>query len=243
MNSDTQDSASILIADDEESFRESTSRLLQREGYRCDCAEDAEEAIKSLEKSHFDVLIADIRMPHNQDMRLVQKAHDLDREMAVIVATGYPSTDTAIRSVEMPVTAYLTKPLDFDELLQHVQAALKLSVRRRTLSGVVERLTTCLADLETMQSQPPHSIQANEKIQVGTIRTLAACLSELLTVSAKAAPRQSSNNLCALLDCPQQPVHRKAILHAIEVLKETKDTFKSRQLAALRNKLERLIYL
>ena len=59
MNSDVRESASILIADDEESFREATSRLLKREGFRCQSAEDAESAIESLQDSRFDVLIAD----------------------------------------------------------------------------------------------------------------------------------------------------------------------------------------
>ena len=98
-------SATILIADDEESFRESTCRLLRREGFECYCAEDAEQAIERLQDRRFDVLIADIRMPHNQDLRLVRKAQELDQEMAVIVATGYPSTETAIQAVELPVAA------------------------------------------------------------------------------------------------------------------------------------------
>ena len=45
--------------------------------------------------------------------------------------------------------------------------------------------------------------------------------------------------LCELLDCPEQPTHRRAIVHTIEVLKKTKDTFKSKVLANLREELER----
>ena len=238
-----QESASILIADDEQSFRESTSRLLQREGFACHGAEDAEAAIECLQDHRFDVLIADIRMPHNQDMRLVRLASQLDQDMAVIVATGYPTTQTAISSVELPVAAYMTKPLDFDELLGHIQAALKSSQRQRTLAAVIERLKTCLADLETMRSKPRYSIEETGKIPVGTVHTLAACLSELLDVSAEAAPDRTPHCLCELLDCPQQPVHRHAILKAIEVLKETKSTFKSKPLARLRGELEHLMGL
>ena len=67
---------SVLIADDEETFRESTCRLLRREGFDCDCAGDADAAIESLRHSHYDVLVSDIRMPCNPDLRLVTEARD-----------------------------------------------------------------------------------------------------------------------------------------------------------------------
>ena len=235
------ESASILIADDEESFRESTGRLLQREGFQCRGVQDADEAIASLQHRRFDLLIADIRMPHNDDFRLVRKSRDLDREMAVIVATGYPSTDTAIRSVELPVAAYMTKPLDFDELLGHVRSILKSSRRRRAIAAVAERLETCLADLEALTGQAGYSHGETAEVPAATIRTLAACLSELLSLSAGPAPERRWQNLCELLDCPHRAVHRQAIVEAITVLKKTKDTFKSKPLAVLREKLERVV--
>jgi len=78
-------------------------------------------------------------------------------------------------------------------------------------------------------------------MSIGTIRTLASCLSELLTLFARLGPASKSANLCDLLDCPQRPVHREAIVNAIEVLKRTKGTFKSKALAELRTGLEDLL--
>jgi DNA-binding NtrC family response regulator len=234
-------SVSIIIADDEESFRESTSCLLRREGFECFCAEDAQDAIDRLESRHFDVLIADIRMPHNENMRVVRRAMELDAEMAVIVATGYPSTETAIQSVELPVAAYMTKPLDFDELLVRIHAVVATSRRRRAIAAVVERLETCIADLDSTRTQRRPIETETADVPERTIRTLAACLSELLSLLPSTAPDRRWQNLCELLDCPQQAVHRQAILEAIEVLKMTRDTFKSKPLAILRGKLEHLM--
>lgn len=234
-------SVSILIADDEESFRESTGCLLKREGFECFCAEDAQDAIDSLKSRHFDVLLADIRMPHNENMRVVRKAIELDAEMAVIVATGYPSTETAIQSVELPVAAYMTKPLDFDELLARIHAVVRLSRRRRTIASVIERLETCIADLDSTRTQrQPIEVEPPD-VPERTIRTLAACLSELLGLLPGTAPDRRWESLCELLDCPQRAAHRQAILETIEVLKMTRDTFKSKPLAILRGKLEHLV--
>jgi hypothetical protein len=63
-------------------------------------------------------------------------------------------------------------------------------------------------------------------------------LSELLILRHKPAADHGVCNLCELLDCPQLPIHRQAILEAIGVLEKTKDNFKSKQLAELRTKLE-----
>jgi len=233
---------SILVADDEETFRESISRLLRREGFDCRCAKDAEEAVESLRRGQFDLLLADIRMPRNPDLRLVREALELDSQMPVILVTGYPSMETAIRCVEMSVVAYLTKPLDFDELLPWVRTAVEHSRKRRVLSAVRQRLSSCLSDLEAVQSKRlPREGETDELVSIATIRTLASSLSELLELAARSGICRGAQNLCELLDCPQQPLHRRAIIGTIEVLKKTKDTFKSKALASLRMELEGLV--
>jgi len=230
-------SGSILIADDEETFRVSTCRLLQRQGFDCLGAGDADEAVGRLRRRRFDLLVADIRMPHNPDLRLVRRSNELDPHMSVVLVTGYPSMDTAIRSVELSVAAYLRKPLDHEELLEHARAAARDSRRRRALSGVVERIESVLVDLRIAQAKlRPHD-GCSDRIPPETIRTPAACLSQLLSSSPISAGDRSMHNLCELLDCPQRPLHRDGMLKTIEVLKKTRDTFKSKALGELRKEL------
>jgi DNA-binding response OmpR family regulator len=233
---------SLLIVDDEDTFRESTCRLLRREGFDCHAAKDADEAVANLRRRRFDLLVADIRMPRNPDLRVIREARALDSQMPVILVTGYPSVETAVRSVEMSVVAYLTKPLDFDELVPRVLTAVEQSRDRRTLAAVRQRLASCVADLEAVPSNRlPRNGETDGLVSIATIRTLASCLSELLDLTARSGADWGSHNLCELLDCSQRPIHRQAILKAIGVLKKTKDTFKSKQLAELRTELERLL--
>jgi DNA-binding NtrC family response regulator len=230
---------SILLVDDEATFRESTCRLLQCKGYQCQCACNGDEAVKALQDRRFDLMIADIRMPGNPDLRVVHAAKQRDRQMPVILVTGYPSMETAIRGIDLLVVAYMTKPLDFDELLGHIKSAIKHSRTPRVLAAVRERLQTCLADLDAMQSEPIPGAAAEEvMVSVGTIRTLAACLSDLLALPGEPAAGSGLSHLCELLDCPQRLTHRQAILDAIAVLEATKDNFKSKSLAELRTRLE-----
>ncbi len=231
---------SVLLVDDEETFRESTCRLLQREGYDCLCASNGDEAVTSLRNRWFDVMVTDIRMPANPDLRVVRAAKEIDGHLPVVVVTGYPSTETAIRGIDLAVSAYLVKPLDFDKLLGQLKLAVAHSRSRRVLAAVREQLQTCLADLDAASGSAA-TTGREVTVTIGTIRTLAASLSELLRLSARSEVGEPSGNLCELLDCPQKPAHRQAIVESIEVLKQTKDAFKSKALAELRMKLERLL--
>ena len=235
------DVGSILIADHEETFRDSTSRLLRREGFECRCAKDADEAVEALRHGRFDVLVSDIRMPGNPDLRVVREARDLDGHLPVILVTGDPSVETAIRGIDMAVDAYLTKPLPIDEFLAHVCKAVARSHARQRSSAVVERLRSVVADMDAEKSKPLLQASPTNGIALGTIRTLASCLSDLLAIQGKTAGEYGPRNLCELLDCPQRPAHRQAILDAVEVLEKTKDNFKSKQLAELRMRLEQTV--
>jgi len=232
---------SVLIADDEETFRESICSLLRREGLECQCVDDANKALENLRHVCYDVLISDIRMPGNTDLHLVKAARELDGHLPIILATAYPSAQTAIQAIDLAVEAYLTKPVDFEELLSHVRGAVRRSHARRRISSVVERLCTVVADLEAENAMSHARNDRADESSLATIRTLASCLSDLLVLWEKPAAEHGLGNLCELLDCPQQPAHRQAILHAIEVLEKTKDSFKSKQLAELRTKLERAL--
>ena len=53
------DAGTVLLADDEEAFRQSTAELLRREGFHCDTAADGAEALTRIGTSSYDVLVAD----------------------------------------------------------------------------------------------------------------------------------------------------------------------------------------
>ena len=144
---------SILIADDEDTFLQSTARLLRREGYDCDCAADADEAIEMLSVRRYDLLLSDIRMPGNSDMRLFREVQRRAAGMPVILVTGHPSVDTAIESIRLAVAAYLIKPLDFEELRQRIHELLERSRTDRAVAAELlpETLDRVISALENVR--------------------------------------------------------------------------------------------
>ena len=90
--------------------------------------------------SPYDLLIADIRMPGNVNLDLLSHVAHAHSAVPVILVTGFPSLDTAIRAIELPVIAYLVKPIDFDSFLPRVRAAVNGARVTGTLRDVRERL-------------------------------------------------------------------------------------------------------
>lgn len=131
--------ACILLADDEEDFLRYTATLLEKEGYKCDCVTDADAAVDKLKKRRYDAVISDIRMPGNADLKLARETARLQEGVPVILVTAYPSTDTAIPAVSLPVKAYVEKPVEFESLLSTVNGAILESRGRIETNVCVSR--------------------------------------------------------------------------------------------------------
>jgi len=134
--------ARLLLADDEETFRNSVAVLLRREGYVCDVASNVDEAIDRLNANAYDLLITDLRMPGNMDLELLKAASAGNGSLPVIVVTAFPSVPTAIEAVRCAVVDYLVKPFDFDQLVRAVRQALKA----RSAARMLESLRSVLGD-------------------------------------------------------------------------------------------------
>jgi len=114
----------VLLADDQPVYLAEMAELLRNAGYDCQCLSNPQQIQHELHCGHVDVLVADIRMPGNFNLELVEEVRSLEVPPAVILMTGYPTLETAISSIKLKIAAYLVKPFGFEELLGEVQSAL-----------------------------------------------------------------------------------------------------------------------
>ena len=121
--------ASVLIAEDEAQARESLRALLEDEGYRVVAAADGMEAAELLEQSAVEAAILDIRMPRKDGLALLREIRELPSPPAVLIMTAYGNSSAAIEAMALGAFDYLTKPLNFDELL--IQLGRSIENRRR----------------------------------------------------------------------------------------------------------------
>ncbi len=111
----------VLIVDDELSMRMTLSEFVRREGYECDVASNAFEALKLFQQNPYDVLITDIMMPRMTGIELMEKIRDIDADCKIIILTGEPTVETAIRAVQSQANDYLAKPVIKDEFVHVVR--------------------------------------------------------------------------------------------------------------------------
>ena len=122
---DMQHKASILIVDDDEGSRKSLALILGEKGYDVEMAETGREAIEKNQKRSFDVALLDVRLPDVGGIELLTLLRETHPNTMVIMVTAYASVETARQALNEGASAYITKPLDMNEVLARVREALE----------------------------------------------------------------------------------------------------------------------
>lgn len=126
----------ILITDDDIDLRELLTEAVKSWGYEVSIARDGEEALRKLRMDHFHVVITDLMMPGMDGLALLQRIRELDKDILVIIITGYATIETAVRAIESGAYDYIAKPFRLDELMIVIKNAcerLRLMLQNRAL--------------------------------------------------------------------------------------------------------------
>lgn len=115
---------SILVVDDEAAIRELFADELEDAGYRVVAAASAEEALEKMSFGRPDLVILDIRMPGKTGLELVAELRAMYKDLPIIVCTALRGLHDDYTLWEGHVAAYLTKPVDMNELRAKVKEAI-----------------------------------------------------------------------------------------------------------------------
>ncbi|MBR0596310.1 HD domain-containing phosphohydrolase [Sinanaerobacter chloroacetimidivorans] len=113
----------VLVVDDEKSMRITLSEFLSNDGYETASAPDAQSALKMIEEEEFDIILTDIIMPKISGIELLSQIREKSQTVQVIIMTGEPTVDTAVKAVQSGANDYLTKPIKRDVLLKAIRHA------------------------------------------------------------------------------------------------------------------------
>src|SRR3954471_12179080 len=131
----------ILLVEDDASLRNSVAAVLRDEGYSVATAGDGKEAMESLAaRAGTDLVLADLMMPNVDGRELLRWVIQNHPGTGVMLMTGYGTIPQAVEAIKAGATAYLTKPLNPEELLLHVRKALEDKRLRQELSRLRSQL-------------------------------------------------------------------------------------------------------
>ncbi|MBV1908272.1 MAG: response regulator [Kangiellaceae bacterium] len=115
----------ILCVDDEIAVLNSLRRIFKRAGYLADIQLSPMSALEDLTKTHYDVIISDMRMPEMDGAEFLSAAEKFAPDSVRILLTGYADLDSTARAVnDGKIYSYVNKPWDNGELKQTVEQAL-----------------------------------------------------------------------------------------------------------------------
>lgn len=227
-------------------FRDSTAELLTHAGYACTVAVDASDLGAKLRERDYDLIIADILMPGNANLELVA---DLARQVdapPVLLVTGYPSIETAAKAVRCRAVGYLSKPVELPVLLENVRREVDAQQARRLIHKRRSKLELVLRDLRDLESNLCQARRGSSHETLNIYLTILAehvhtAIQDLRALVEVIVAREGDQDSRRRLEGTRPYVLLDTLREAVAVLEQTKRSFKSKELADLRAKLEALV--
>ena len=129
----------VLIVDDERLVRWSLAQRLRADGLDVVEAETAADAISKADKDP-DVVILDYQLPDGDGLSVLQRLHNGDPDLPVIMLTAHKDAETIVAAMKAGALDYVTKPFEVSDVATRVARALELTNSQRELRRIKEDL-------------------------------------------------------------------------------------------------------
>ena len=166
----------ILVADDHTVVRRGLRQILL-EGFPGALIEevgDAEDLIKNVMKSTWDVIISDLSMPGRSGLDALQQIKKINPNLPVLILSIHPEDHYALRVLKAGASGYLSKDMASNEL---VNAVKKVMVGKKYISAsVAEKLASTL---DQDDNKAPHEFLSDREFNVLKMLATGSSVSEI----------------------------------------------------------------
>ncbi len=134
----------LLLVEDDLLIRQTTSMLLEDDGFEVRVAVDGADALSQLEREVPDLVLSDIRMPGINGFELLQRARDMPglQELPFVFMSALAATGDIRTGMSLGADDYITKPFDPAEFCRSVRARLSRARARREVAQRQESFLT-----------------------------------------------------------------------------------------------------
>lgn len=138
------DNKRILIVDDTPENVELLSVLIERNNWAYKSVDSGAEALKILKKEPYDLVLADLMMPHMNGLELLDKIKELWPGTEVVIITAFGSIPTAIEAIKKGAYSYLLRPFEPEEVELTIKKIFEVQNIRSQNSMLREELSRIL---------------------------------------------------------------------------------------------------
>jgi two-component system response regulator RegA len=140
MKPNCNESASLLLVDDDVTFCRVLSAALVKRGFCVTVAHSVEQAIPLAKANPPEFAIVDMKMGGAPGLVLVKVLHELDPNTRIVVLTGYASINTAVEAIKLGATQYLAKPANADGIVAAFSHQADSNIALTAPAGNIESL-------------------------------------------------------------------------------------------------------
>jgi DNA-binding response OmpR family regulator len=116
----------LLFAEDHTELRENTSEILKNFFHRVDAVEDGNEALELYKEKKYDIVLTDIRMPNMDGIELTKRIYEIKPQQSVIVLSAHDDSKYLIPLINIGVSYFIKKPIDYQELIESFYKVAKI---------------------------------------------------------------------------------------------------------------------
>ncbi|HJK91018.1 MAG TPA: response regulator [Polyangiaceae bacterium LLY-WYZ-15_(1-7)] len=125
MSAHDDEAPRILVVDDEQVIREILADFLSMEGFVVRTAADGSEALVELSRTHYDLVLSDLKMPKMGGLELLGAIQKHTPNVVTVIMTGFGTVETAIDAMKRGAYDYILKPFKVEEVVHTIRRGLE----------------------------------------------------------------------------------------------------------------------
>ena len=223
----------VLYVEDEEMIRTQTVSMFDNLFKKTFVAEDGSVGLKLFKKhkDKIDIVVSDINMPELSGLEMAEEIHNIYPKVPIIITTAYTDEEFLLKSLELNISKYVTKPLKIKELTVSMVNAVKKYHSENNLTKTAKNLATQHVITQKEVSQLQDNIYHNQKemhIQ-GDIINDYVCY---LKLDKNGTIKSVSNKFCTVYGFKKEEI----VEHNINTICENNSLIQKKLLEAIREK-------
>jgi len=165
----------VLIVDDDVVLLKALPEalLLRMEGVAVDTCDSAPSALRQINATDYDAIVADIKMPGMDGLALLAEIRALRPETPTLLITGHGHDDLAVLALRGGAYDFIQKPIEREYFLASLRRAIEARENRRHLHEQQEILEWHARELESIVEQRTHQLREANRLKDQFLATLS----------------------------------------------------------------------